>query len=453
MVHSNAGNRLNRLPISPFHRFILVAVSFAYFFEFANTNTFSVAAPQLLKIWHISINTVAYISSITFLGMFLGSIVGGRLADKFGRKKSMMITVAAFSTFSLLNTFSWNTLSLGTFQFLTGMGLAAMTIVTNTYISEMFPAHLRGKYQSLAIVIGILGTPATTWVARFIIPLAPWAWRLVFLWGGIGLIFLFLVARMEESPRWFESLGQYDKADETLKRIEARVSAEMGSLPEPVAEPAIRQGKQKKVPVSELFSGKYLRRTLVLTVLWICQTVGFFGYSSWAPTLLAKHGITIAKSLTYVALSTLGAPLGSYIASLIADRFERKWSLTIAGVLIAASGFLYGMTFQPIFIVVFGLMVNCFERTFTSLAYAYSPELFPTEARATGTSVPYGIGRLSNLAGPIIISFLFTTHGYQSVFVFVAGTWLVGAIVLGLFGPSTRNSNLDNLGELSPDVA
>jgi putative MFS transporter len=67
-----------------------------------------------------------------------------------------------------------------------------------------------------------------------------------------------------------------------------------------------------------------LRRTLVLTVVWVTQTVGFFGYSSWAPTPLAQQGFNVESSLTYVALSTLGAPLGSYVASIISDRAERK---------------------------------------------------------------------------------------------------------------------------------
>jgi putative MFS transporter len=217
-------------------------------------------------------------------------------------------------------------------------------------------------------------------------------------------------------------------------------------------EPAIYQAapKIKRMPVFDLFTRKYLRRTLVLTVVWVTQTVGFFGYSSWAPTLLSQQGITVESSLSYVALSTLGAPLGSYLASLVADRAERKWLLTITGVLIATSGLLYGMTFVPVLIVIFGLCVNCFERTYTSLAYAYSPELFPAEARGTGTSVPYGIGRLSNIIGPIIISQLFTGHGYQSVFLFVAGTWLTGSIVLGLFGPLTRKRSLDTAGEVEP---
>jgi MFS transporter, putative metabolite:H+ symporter len=203
----------------------------------------------------------------------------------------------------------------------------------------------------------------------------------------------------------------------------------------------------RKLPISELFTGKYLRSTLVLTVVWVTQTVGFSGYPSWAPTLLSQQGFNVESSLTYVALSTLGAPLGSYVASLISDRAERKWTLTITGALIAMSGLLYGLTFVPVLIVVFGLCVNLFERTYTSLAYAYSPELFPAEARATGTSVPYGIGRLSNIAGPIIISQLYTSTGYLSVFMFIAGTWLLGSITLGVFGTATRRRSMDALGE------
>lgn len=446
MVHSNAGNRLDRLPISSFHKWILAAVAFAYFFEFADVNTFAVVAPQLVKQWGISMNTIAYITSISFLGMFIGSIAGGWIADKLGRKKGLLITVLFFSVFSMLNAVAWNPLSLGVFRFITGMGLSAMTIVTNTYISEIFPSKLKGKYQAYAMVIGICGTPATTWVARFLIPAAPWAWRLVFLWGAIGMLFLLFLPKIVESPRWLESRGEFDKADAVLKKVEAQVSAEKGALPAPVE--FLEEVKvTKKVPVAELFKGKYLRNTVVLSILWIAQTIGFFGYSTWAPTLLAQHGFTVEKSLTYVALSALGAPIGSFLASLISDRYERRWMLAIAGALIALSGLLYGITFNPTFIVVFGLMVNVFERAYTSLAYAYSPELFPTEARATGTSIPYGIGRLSNLIGPIIISTLFVSYGYQSVFYFIAGTWLVGAIVLGLFGQNTKKKDASVLNQ------
>ena len=100
----------------------------------------------------------------------------------------------------------------------------------------------------------------------------------------------------------------------------------------------------------------------------------------------------------------------------------------------------------------FGFLVNLFERGYTALAYAYSPELFDTRGRSLGTGVSYGLGRLSNAAGPLIIAALYNGTGYQSVFFFIAGTWLVGAIVLAVFGPSTRQARLAHAATLQPTV-
>jgi putative MFS transporter len=175
-------------------------------------------------------------------------------------------------------------------------------------------------------------------------------------------------------------------------------------------------------------------------VLWVTQTIGFFGYSSWAPTLLAKEGFSVQKSVFYVALTTVGAPLGSYLAALVTDRFERKWCLAAFGTVIALCGLLYGLTFNPVLIVVFGFLVNMFERGYTALAYAYSPELFDTRGRSLGTGVSYGLGRLSNAAGPLIVASLYQGHGYRSVFYFIAATWLFGAVALAVFGPLTRQA-------------
>jgi putative MFS transporter len=187
-----------------------------------------------------------------------------------------------------------------------------------------------------------------------------------------------------------------------------------------------------------LLQKKYLAPTLLLSLLWVTQTIGFFGYSTWAPTLLSKQGFSVENSIFYVALTTVGAPLGSFLAALVADRFERKWSLVAFGTLIALSGLLYGLTFNPIMIVTFGFLVNMFERGYTAVAYAYSPELFDTRSRSLGTGLSYGLGRLSNAAGPLIIAALYNGSGYQSVFFFIAATWLVGAVAVGIFGRKTR---------------
>jgi putative MFS transporter len=317
-----------------------------------------------------------------------------------------------------------------------------MTVVAVIYVNEIFPAAVRGKYQAYAIVIGICGTPATNLLASVVVPLSDWSWRLVYLWGALGIIFILFSKHLTESPRWHESKGRYDKAEAILSRIEAQVSAEKGPLPTPAAPTVAVQTTKTKTPLKLLLRKKYLGPTILLTVLWVTQTIGFFGYSSWAPTLLAQEGFSVQDSIFFVALTTVGAPLGSYLASLVTDRFERKWCLVVFGTTIAVCGLFYGLTFNPILIVVFGFLVNLFERGYTALAYAYSPEVFDTAGRSLGTGISYGLGRLSNAAGPLIIAGLYTGSGYQSVFFFIAGTWLFGAVVLALFGPKTRPAPL-----------
>jgi putative MFS transporter len=364
------------------------------------------------------------------------------MADRWGRKRALIWTTLFFGVSSFAAVFSWDLVSLGVFRVLTSAGLSAMTVVGVVYVNEMYPSAIRGKYQAYAIAIGICGTPVTNLIASAVVPLNDWSWRLVYLWGSLGVLLVLFSGRLKESPRWLESRGEHAAADAVLTEIETAVAAEKGPLPEPA--PPVAETPSTKAPLRLLLQKKYLLPTLLLSVLWMTQTIGFFGYSSWAPTLLAKEGFSVEKSVFYVALTTVGAPLGCYLASLVTDRFERKWCLVAFGTVIAVCGLLYGLTFDPVLIIVFGFLVNLFERGYTALAYAYSPELFDTRARSLGTSVSYGLGRLSNAAGPLIVAALYTGHGYRSVFYFIAGTWLVGAVTLAAFGTRTRAARLSD---------
>ncbi|MPY61757.1 MFS transporter [Streptomyces spongiae] len=437
---TNAANRLDRLPISKFHKTTLVAVAFAYFFEFADINTFAITAPVVREQWGADVNHIAYVTSLSFVGMFIGSIVAGGLADRLGRKRTLTLTTLWFALWSFACVFAWDIWSLGVFRVLTSAGLSAMTVVAVVYISELYPRAKRGKFQAYAIVIGICGTPATNLIASMVVPISDWSWRLVYLWGSLGVLFLLFMRKLEESPLWLESRGRHGETEAVLARIEASVTAEHGRLP--AAEAPQPQGPATKSGLGLLRDKKFLFPTILLSVLWITQTIGFFGYSSWAPTLLAAEGVSVEDSIFYVALTTVGAPLGSFLAAMVTDRFERKWCLVIFALIIAASGLMYGLTFTPVLIVVFGFLVNLFERGYTALAYAYSPELYDTKGRSLGTSISYGLGRLSNAVGPLTIAGIYNGIGYQAVFIFIAGTWTLGAVVLALFGPATRRQRL-----------
>lgn len=441
----NAGNRLDRLPVSSVHIAVLVALSFAYFFELGDLNTFAYVAPELIKTWNLTVSTIGFITSASFLGMFLGAAIGGWFADKVGRKPALIWMIAWFSGFSLLNAVAWDPISLGVFRFMTGVGLSAMTIIANTYISEFFPPSVRGKYQGWAMTFGLIGIPATAWVARFIVPLTPWSWRLLFVWGALGAVFLVQAMKMEESPRWFEKRGMNTEAEAALSRLEQKVAQEKGPLPAPVGPDDDKV--VQAVPFSELFSGIYLKRTVVLLVAWIFQTLGFYGFIAWVPTLLVAHGFSVVSSLTYTSIIALGAPLGALISSQIAELFDRKWLLVVLALFAVVFGLVYGLTFQPTLIVVFGFLMTVSIQCFAPLIYAYTPELYPTEARALGTGFDYGVGRLANITGPIIVSALFASAGYGSVFAYVSGCWVIVALVVGFFGPRTRHQKLEILSQ------
>ncbi|GAB2688421.1 MFS transporter [Saccharopolyspora gloriosae] len=444
---TNAANRLDRLPISRFHKTTMVALAFAYFFEFADINTFAITAPKVRELWGSDVSHIAYVTSLSFVGMFIGSVVAGGMADRLGRKRTLTLTTTWFSVWSLATVFAWDMPSMGVFRILTSAGLSAMTVVAVVYINEFYPRAKRGKFQAYVIMIGICGTPVTNLIASFVVPMGEQTWRLVYLWGAMGVFFLLFLRKLVESPQWLETRGRHDEADVILRDLEGRAAAEHGELPvaeAPIATTATKPG------LGMLKDRKFLLPTLLLSVLWITQTIGFFGFSSWAPTLLAAEGVSVEDSIFFVALTTVGAPLGSFLAAQVTDRFERKWCLVVFGLVIAVSGLLYGLTFVPALVVVFGFTVNLFERGYTSLAYAYSPELYDTRGRSLGTSISYGVGRLSNAIGPLIIAGLYSGHGYRTVFYFIAGTWVVGALALALFGPATRKIRMRAEAEREP---
>lgn len=438
---SRISARLDRLPITSLHRIAVAALAFAYFFELADLNTFAFAAPGVMKAWHIEVGAVALITSASFGGMFIGAVFGGRFADAFGRKRGFIIAILVYAAFSLLNAVSWDVASLSVFRFLTGVGLSGMTVIANTYVSEFFPAHVRGRYMGFIVTIGLIGIPATAWVARFLVPLAVWGWRLVFAWGGLGILALVLAVRMKESPRWCERQNETARAEAILAELEAAAVAEHGALAPlgpPVPEPARVPGS-----FSLLFAGKQRGHTIVLLLVWIFQTLGFYGFVAWVPTLLVQHGFSIVQSLTYTSLITICNPLGSLIAADLVERFERKWFIVVDGILIAIFGVAYGLSAVPVFIVLFGALVVITLQGMAVALYTYTPELYPTAIRSSGMGLSYGVGRLANVAGPFFVSLIFAAAGYLSVFAYIAACWLLVAAIVGFFGPTTTGKPLE----------
>jgi putative MFS transporter len=435
VARKTAAARLDELPITSFHRRVMWLLGFVFFAELGGINTFSFAAPAVMKDWNISISTISLIVSATFIGMFVGATTGGWFSDRLGRKRALLITTVWFSSFSLLNSIVLGPRGLFAARLLTGVGLSAMTVVGITYVSEIFPAARRGAYQGWIMTIGLTGIPVTAYVARFLIPIAPWGWRLVFVWGALGLLFPLFSHWIEESPRWYENQGEWEKADAVLERIGARTHSESGESDRPPTDIETKPSGGRYV---DLFAPAYFTRTVMFIAVWTFQTLGFYGFTAWVPTLLVAHGFSMVRSLTWSSAITIGAVPGALIAALISDRWDRRWLVTVIAVMIAICGLLYGATFHAAMIIVFGFLVAMFLQTLAPLLYAYTAECYPTHIRNSGTGQSYGVGRLANVFGPLVVAYLFQHHGYGSVFAYIAAMWILVAAVVGAYGLRTK---------------
>lgn len=442
MNDSLVAARVDRLPNSRMHREWMLLFAIPLFFDSCDINTFASAAPALIRHWHIAINEIALITSASFIGMFFGATLGGLLSDRFGRKRSLMLFVLISSVGSLATALMPSVPYLFAARVVTGFGISAGMVTVMTYIAELFPARSRGTWQSWAMVINLCAIPMTNFVARLLVPYGPDGWRWVFVWGALGIAFPLLAKRLPESPRWSARAGRFDEAQAALVAMEARSVAEGNVLTR--LEVVVRAPETRE-PWMTMFNSVYRRRTLVLCAIWLLQTIGFYGFEAWVPTLLVQHGITIARSLTYFTLINVGAPLGALLAVYPADRFERKHLIALVALLIAGFGLLYGLSFRPVLIVTFGFAVGMLTQTFATLLYSYTPEQFPTGVRNSATGLTYGAGRIANVANAFVIAAVYTNYGYVTVFTYIAGAWFLTALITLIFGPRTTGRSLETL--------
>lgn len=183
----------------------------------------------------------------------------------------------------------------------------------------------------------------------------------------------------------------------------------------------------------------------VLVATWVLAMLGFYAFAAWVPALLAAHGFSLTKSLTFSAITTLGAVPGALLARTVSDRYSRKGLMAATSVIIAICGVAYGFSTSAAGIIVFGLLVSLLSQTFVAFIYAYTPETLPTAVRSTGCGISYGAGRLANVIGPLLIPAIYGSFGYAAVFVAVAFCWIAGGLIVAALGPETNLRALENI--------
>jgi putative MFS transporter len=181
----------------------------------------------------------------------------------------------------------------------------------------------------------------------------------------------------------------------------------------------------------------------MMTIFNIFQTVGFYGFANWVPTLLIKQGITITNSLMYSSVIALAAPIGPVIGLFIGDRVERKTVIVVMAGANIICGLWFSQVANVVLLVSLGVCLTLANNIMSYSFHAYQSELFPTSIRARAVGFVYSWSRFSAIFTAFLIASVLKGFGTTGVFVLIAGAMLIVMLAIGLMGPRTKGLELE----------
>lgn len=438
--------RIERLPHSLWHVKIRLLIGVVTFFEAFDQLLVAYTLPVIRSEWSLSpIMLTAAVTSGS-VGMLLGALGAGWLADRIGRVRVVVLAMVVTAVASLLLAVSPGFTAFVVLRFVQGIGIGGEVPVAAAYIGELSRAKGRGRFVLLYELVFPAGLLFAAVVSAWVVP--NFGWRPLYLIGAIPALLAYLIVKaVPESPRWLLAHGDLEGAERSLSRIESNVAASTKvPLPEPV--PNAAHGRiEPKGSMRDLFAGKYLRRTAVVSALWFFGYLANYGITAWLPTIyVSVYGLPLSTALNYSLLATAAGFVGCLAVALLIDKLGRRVCLFAAFAIAAAA---------LVVLAVMGARTGTEVALWTTVAavflfaanislYLYTPELYPTRARALGTSLGGAWARIGIIAGPVIVGALVATGGTVTVFAVLGGFAVLGALT-ALFGEETSGRTLEEL--------
>jgi MFS family permease len=420
---------------------VLAAANIAWMFDgfeiFALFLTVGFAVHQLLPTGAAAQTPrfVGYVLAATVFGWATGGVIGGIIADYIGRKRTMVLTILAYTLTTGLSALSWNWQSFAALRFLVGVGIGSEWATGASIVSELWPDHARGKGGGILQAGAGVGSLLASAVWLGIGGLGPNAWRFMYLVGVLpALITLWIWRTIPESPRW-EASHERRREAQALRRAGARLEGEHAAL--------------TRFTVMDLFSEKAVRgRLITACVLMLSVTFGFWGVATFVPTYVAAvahaQGLPPARYAAiggllyssmqifgFVALGFLSDAIGRkpttmiwYAASLVLTPVVYLWTQNLATLLFA--------------VAVFGF----FSGGIWAWAPIWLPELFPTRMRGTAVAFCFNAPRWISAAGPLVAGTLIVGLGGFGPAATIVGLFFMVGVLAAPFLPETNGQPL-----------
>ena len=444
---SEMAARIERLPLSSWQIRARMIVGTATFFDAFDALAIAYVLPVIVLLWRLSPQQAGILISGGFVGQLFGALFFGWFAERFGRLKSLLGSIAIFGVFSLVCAVSWNFVSLLAFRIVQGFGLGGEVPVAATYIGELAPARARGRFVLLFELVFPTGILAASLLGVWLVP--NFGWQSIFFAGAFpALLVLALQRLLPESPRWLAAKGRRTEAEAAIRTVETGTERAIGRrLPPPermIAAP-VRESSW-----SDLFGPRYLRRTLTVWVIWFAVYFVNYGLATWMPTLYRTvFHLPLAVALRYQLLTNIATLCASFVCAMLIDITGRRaWFVAaFTGSASALLALWYTGASSAQHVLVLGTLSNMFVGTMSLAVYLYTPELYPTRSRALGVGTATAWLRLASIIGPNIVGVLVARSDLETVFLVFGVVALIAALVVQLFAEETGGRILE---EISP---
>jgi putative MFS transporter len=450
--------RLDRLPMTRHIWYLVTLISLGGCFELYDLFLTAYIAPGLNKAGYFTPQSLGVFNILgpigvagigtfvfsLFAGLFVGAICLGHVADNYGRRSVFTFSLIWYSITTAIMAFQDTGFGVNLWRFIAGIGIGVELVTIDTYVAELVPLTHRGRAFAYNQFFQFLAVPIVAFIAWLLVPQAPFGfdgWRWVVLIGSAGAIVIwFIRLGLPESPRWLARHGRFAEAEAITAAIEARVAADVGTLPAPGPAEAQEEGEGS---FAEIWQPPYDRRAIILSVFNFFQTFGYYGFAAWVPTLLIAKGITITASLLYSFIIAIANPIGPLLGTLIADKMERKWQVCAGAIGIGVFGMLFANASGASMLIALGVLVTLCNNWMSFSFHGYQSELFPTRIRSRAVGFVYSWSRLSAALSGLVVAYLLNLGGVNAVFTFIAFAMLVVVISIGAFGPRTRGLALE----------
>lgn len=399
---------------APSHTRLIIGIGIAWLFDAMDVGMLSFVIAALHKEWQLSTVEMGWIGSVSSIGMAVGAILFGMMADRFGRKAILILTLLVFSIGSGISAFATGYGIFLVLRFIIGAGLGGELPVASTLVSESVPVEKRGRSVVLLESFWAAGWLLAAIISYFVMPL--WGWRVAIFATGLAGLYAFYFREGIHESRAFKK----------------------------VARPGLIK------TLTTLWRPPYVRSTLMLWIVWFMVVFSYYGMFLWLPSVMVLKGFSLINSFGYVLIMTLAQLPGYFVAAWLIEKWGRKTVLSLFLLGTAGSALGFGMAASLPMLLTAGMLLSFFNLGAWGALYAYSPEQYPTIVRSSGSGMAAGIGRIGGIVGPLLVGHLLGANwSVTGIFGIFTASILIAIIAIIFLGKETMGVKLADTIETS----